>query len=180
MTGIADGLPSTSGQTYLTKSEVRTDFGRRSPDEFAERFWSKVDKRAPDECWPWTGAILPNGYGAQWLAGRSQKAHRVAWILTYGPIADGVLICHTCDNRPCCNPGHLYAGDHKANTRDMLIRSRHNRDGKRHVNVEQVAAIRQLYSSGDEWTLQRIGDLFGITDVAVHLIVKRKTWRDVA
>lgn len=73
----------------------------------AERFWSKVDKSG--ECWTWTGATNHAGYGRRYFRGRNIMAHRVAYILTQGPIADGMQIDHLCRVRLCVNPAHLEA-----------------------------------------------------------------------
>ena len=75
-----------------------------------ERFWSKVDRGEPNECWPWT-ASLSNGYGQFWLAGRMVYAHRVAYELSVGPIPPGLQLDHVrergCAGGSCCNPAHL-------------------------------------------------------------------------
>jgi len=74
-----------------------------------ERFWSKVDKRGSDECWPWLAATVGGGYGQFRLDGngRSTVAHRVAYELLKGPIPDGLYLDHLCRNRACVNPAHL-------------------------------------------------------------------------
>jgi hypothetical protein len=87
------------------------------------RFWEKVDKRDPDECWPWRAAIEPSGYPtyrATYQGVRFTKAHRFAYHITVGPVPDGLdldHLCHTrdedcragneCPHRRCCNPAHL-------------------------------------------------------------------------
>lgn len=72
----------------------------------AERFWSKVDKRGPDECWNWT-ASKQKGYGQFMLGGRPRRAHRVAYELLVGPIPEGLTLDHLCRNPSCVNPAHL-------------------------------------------------------------------------
>lgn len=85
-----------------------------------------VKLRSEDECWPWPKQKNAAGYGVlNWL-GYQFLAHRVAFELAYGPLRKPEIVCHHCDNPPCCNPLHLYAGDHKANARD-----RWQRTGKR-------------------------------------------------
>lgn len=99
---------------------------------YGERFWSKVDRSAgPDACWPWTAAINPtDGYGYIGVGRKGEGmrgAHRVAYEETYGPVAQGLDVDHTCHNgtdcpggascihRRCCNPSHLEAVTHRVN-----------------------------------------------------------------
>lgn len=72
----------------------------------AARFWSKVDKRGPDECWPWTGALY-EGYGRFAAKGVSKKAHRWSAIIAGQAVADSNPVDHMCRNRACVNPAHL-------------------------------------------------------------------------
>lgn len=77
-----------------------------------QRFWSRVDRRGPGECWPWTGLLSDQGYG-RISAGRDLggpmvwKAHRVAYTLLVGPIPQGLTIDHLCRRRDCQNPAHM-------------------------------------------------------------------------
>ena len=89
-----------------------------------KRFWDKVAIGRGDECWPWGASVQPNGYGQSRLAGKTIKAHRLAFELTYGPIPEGKHILHQCDDRLCCNPKHLKAGTHVENMADMMRRKR--------------------------------------------------------
>lgn len=88
------------------------------------RFWNKVEKRGIDECWPWIASTDRRGYGLFPIDGRHSTSSRAAYRFTFGPIEPGKTINHHCDNPPCCNPKHLYAGTMKQNTRDMMIRGR--------------------------------------------------------
>ena len=97
-----------------------------------ERFWSKVDIRDKDECWPWIAGRNNRGYGQFKLHAVMQSAHRVAWELTYGNIPKdewgfSLEVCHKCDSRSCCNPSHLFIGTHLDNVRDMDQKNRRAR-----------------------------------------------------
>jgi hypothetical protein len=90
-----------------------------------ERFWSQVDKSAgPDACWPWTGSRSDSGYGSFGLARKQIGSHRQSYLLTFGPIPDGLWVLHRCDNPPCCNPAHLFLGTPGNNTQDALNKGR--------------------------------------------------------
>lgn len=85
-----------------------------------ERFWSKVDRASSDECWIWNGSTGERGYGRFWYEGRQRQAHHVAWLLTKGEIPEGLMACHTCDNPPCVNPGHIFWGTMSDNIVDAV------------------------------------------------------------
>lgn len=95
----------------------------------AARFWSKVATAGEEDCWLWTGARVPNGYGALGRVEvdgkvRSQVgAHRVAFYLTHGRWP--AVARHSCDNRGCVNPSHIVDGTHADNARDAVDRGRH-------------------------------------------------------
>ena len=80
----------------------------------AERFWSKVDKRSADECWPWLRAKTAAGYGLMRFHNELLYAHRVAIELATGKRPQGD-VDHLCRNRGCVNPSHLEAVTHKVN-----------------------------------------------------------------
>ena len=79
------------------------------------RFWSKVDRRGPDECWPWLGSRV-DGYGSINIgSGRTRRAHQVAFDLTNGAVPDGLELDHLCRNPWCVNPSHLEPVTHREN-----------------------------------------------------------------
>jgi hypothetical protein len=91
-----------------------------------ESFWARVRCGNPDECWPWQGAKSDQGYGRVSGFGlRNVGAHRIAFGLTHGWDAiSAVFVLHRCDNPPCCNPAHLFAGTAQDNALDMVAKGR--------------------------------------------------------
>lgn len=93
-----------------------------------EFFWNRVDRRGADECWPWTGSIDAKGYGQATVGARGSvvrwRAHRLAFVALRGPIPDGLVVMHSCDNRRCVNPKHLSLGTVANNNDDMMRKNR--------------------------------------------------------
>lgn len=94
----------------------------QGPIEERLRAHSKIDKGTG--CHLWLGHRSPGGYGVINVAGRSQLVHRAAWEAANGPIPDGMVVMHTCDNPSCCNAEHLELGSLGDNTRDRFKKGR--------------------------------------------------------
>jgi hypothetical protein len=93
---------------------------------FEARFWAKVDTSGGvDACWPWLARRSARGYGQFWIRGTNTSATRAALELKLGrPLSDDEQACHTCDNPPCVNPTHLFAGSAQDNMDDRATKGR--------------------------------------------------------
>jgi hypothetical protein len=151
----------------------------------AERFWAKVDRRGPGECWPWMGGRSPSGYGRVYVDGRNTRANRVALELHLGrPLAPGMKSCHSCDTPPCCNPAHLFEGTDAENVADKVAKGRQAagmRNAAARLTPEIVRQIRSEYvpraiGAG----LRALASKYGVHHTTVADIVNGDTWKEVA
>jgi hypothetical protein len=140
-----------------------------------DRFWEKVDRRGPDECWLWTGYINDDGYGKIGVGGKAENAHRVAYMLAIRPIGEGMEVCHSCDKRACCNPAHLWEGTHIENMIDM---AKKRRSWGTKLDEPDIREIRRLYANG--LTLTQIAERYNVAFQTISRIVNRILWKHVA
>ena len=113
-----------------------------------ERFWEKVVVH-DDACWEWTGGITPSGYGSIHAPRKGRKARNcyathVSWFIHYGKWPENMLL-HSCDNPPCCNPGHLTEGDHAENARQKMERGRHKQKNQTHCFKGHPYSVENTY-----------------------------------
>lgn len=95
--------------------------------ELVKKFWSKVDKKGPNECWLWNSTVdrAKGGYGIIFWDNKRWKAHRLSWMINYNAgIPEGLFACHTCDVRLCSNPFHIFIGTVLQNNRDSMAKDR--------------------------------------------------------
>lgn len=151
------------------------------PKNTVESFWRQVDKESHPPCWSWTGARFPGGYGATRFQDKNISAHRLSYTLAFGKIPEGMYVCHTCDNRSCVNPEHLFLGTHEDNTLDMVAKGRqakgeHNAHAK--LTDSDVIEIRALFATG-KYTRTELGKRFHVDISQISNIVEYRQWKHV-
>lgn len=110
----------------------------------AERFWQKVDRCKPLDCWEWQAYRYPSGYGHfQIRKGKWEYAHRLAYRLAVGPLGK-LHVLHSCDNPPCCNPKHLRLGTHQENMQDRVSRDTPLKTQARHSKTHPTRSKEAL------------------------------------
>jgi DNA-directed RNA polymerase specialized sigma24 family protein len=105
-------------------------------------------------------------------------AHRLAYEFAYGPVPEGVEVCHTCDVPLCVNPAHLFLGTHEENVQDMVGKTR-QQHGERHYGAkltkDKVRAIREMVAGG--WSHRTVAERFGVARSTVSNIMNGHRWR---
>lgn len=149
-----------------------------------DRFWAKVATGDAGSCWEWQGCRQRMGYGSVGVGSRidgtkrTTLAHRLAWELAHGPIPDGAKVLHRCDNRPCCNPSHLFLGTQAENVADMIAKERKRvARGPAHPSFkltdEAKQTIRERYAAGGV-RQQRLADEFHVDQTTISKVVRTK------
>lgn len=136
-------------------------------------------------CWEWTGKLMHKGYGVIVIDGKDQRAHRISYQEHKGDIADGLFVCHSCDNRKCINPDHLWLGTAADNAQDALNKGRMkgceeigdqsgamNRNAK--LNEQQVLEIRARLKDGVN--SHELAAMYGVSYRNIRAIAVRRSW----
>lgn len=150
-------------------------------ESIEDRFWGGLDRSKglgpQGDCWEWAKGRVQQGYG-RLSVGRSEvRAHRFSYELAYGPIPEGMMVCHRCDNPPCCNPEHLFLGTALENNQDKAEKDRtlYGEDHhKAKLKDEDIIAIRN-----DPRSHRQMAAVYGVTHGLIGMIRRREIWARV-
>lgn len=120
--------------------------------ELPERFWAKV--RKSDRCWIFTGTLAGFGHGHFWTGRRMERAHRISWLLSNGPIPEKMCVCHRCDVPACVRPDHLFLASKADNARDMYKKHRDSQSRKEQCKNGHPFNAENTYRRG-QWRMCR-------------------------
>lgn len=147
-----------------------------------KRFWSKVNILEENDCWNWLAGGRGVGYGCFKYNGKAIDSHRMAWFLTYGEFPN-LLVCHSCDNRACCNPNHLFLGTYSDNAKDAFKKGRRKAPenktrGENRYNSKlkdrDVIEIKNLLNNGIGGS--ELARKFNVTRGLISNIKTKKAW----
>lgn len=150
------------------------------------RFWAKVNKT--EYCWEWTGRPNGTGYGDFKLNNKvdgkiNVRVHRYSWTISFGPIPNGLKVCHKCDNPICVRPEHLFLGTDADNARDKVSKGRQScLKGEANPDAvltdAQVISIRLQYTGA--WGQQTaLAKKYNVSQHTIWRVVKGKSWKHI-
>jgi hypothetical protein len=147
-----------------------------------ERFWAKVEKRGANDCWPWLGGKSAEGYGLMRVKGATHGAHRISYALNSGEaIPPSLYVCHSCDNRICVNPHHLWLGTHSQNNADKVAKGRQSKGflGRRPQPKLSHAQVQSVRALNGQATVRHVASIYGVSRSQVHRIWSGQNWKHI-
>lgn len=137
-----------------------------------DRFWNNV--RKTEQCWEWIGGLSGiTGYGS-FQDGKKMSAHRYSWILHNGEIPRGLCVLHSCDNRVCVRPDHLWLGTKEENSIDMARKGRNKPPAGAKLTGKNVLEIRSSQENRFD-----LANKFGVHPSLIWKVRKREVWKHV-
>ena len=130
-------------------------------------------------CWNYDSASSPNGYAQIEVNGKTEIASRIAYELWKGPIPKGLYVCHTCDNRRCINPDHLFLGTTQDNMTDMT--NKHRQSVGEHQACAKLTekivlrARKEHFEKGMSYT--ELGIKYGVNTQTIRRAIIGETWK---
>jgi hypothetical protein len=141
-----------------------------------QMFWDKVDIKQQNDCWEFQGG-RQHLYGIYRCEGKTWKAHRYAYTITYGDIPKGKVVMHHCDNPGCVNPMHLELGTQKENIADMMRKGRQNRNIRKRNKIFSPEQVRDIRNS--EMNGLQLSRKYGVRPQTIYDILHRRTFTNI-
>lgn len=159
------------------------------------RFWTKVAITAnPKTCWEWNGVLNNRGYGSLMVKDKRYLAHRLSYFINKKTDPQSLLVLHSCDNRKCLNPNHLFLGTAKDNTQDMIKKGRKGvydhslrdntniargeKSGRSVLTKQKVLNIRESYQK-DNVSQRSLAKKYKVHPATIQFIIERRNWKHI-
>lgn len=145
--------------------------------EDIERFYNHVRVGKPNECWEWIGESTCPLFR---FDGKCTSATRFAFWIATGIHPGELFVCHSCDNRRCVNPRHLWLGTSKDNLQDAAKKGRMQHGNKHYLaklTENDVREIREKRTSGS--TQRQLAETYNVSSMCISHVVNRKTWKHI-
>lgn len=179
-------LSPSEGSEEKSEAEKRLQLRRKLLEKMESsavgqrRFWSKVKKKGPDDCWEWVGS-RQEGYGAMLVSGFNFRAHRISYFFKHRNLPEDLCVCHRCDNPACVNPDHLFLGTAIENRKDCVQKVRHARGEGQHKHKlieSEVTEIRSLnFLTGLSY--EKLAIRFKVSKQTIYRVINRFSWKHI-